>query len=91
MIGYLAQRSVQAALGVPLNYTDVMESVNQVFSKAGDNVRRGYVEDMGFLLDSGVKVAMVYGDRDYVSFPSRISHIAWLRSCRPVIGWVARM
>jgi hypothetical protein len=67
MIGYLAQRSVQAALGAPLNYTDVMESVNQVFSKVGDMARGGFIEDMGYLLDTGVKVAMVYGDRDYVS------------------------
>jgi carboxypeptidase C (cathepsin A) len=66
MIGYLAQRSVQAALGAPLNYTDVMESVNQVFSRVGDIVRGGFIEDIGFLLNSGVKVAMMYGDRDMV-------------------------
>jgi hypothetical protein len=67
MIGYLAQRSVQAALGVPLNYSDVIEGVNQVFTKTGDMHRGGFAEDLGYLLDSGVKVAMVYGDRDAVS------------------------
>ena len=68
MVGYLAQRHVQEALGVPLNYTEVVESVNQMFSRIGDHARGGFIEDMGYLLDSGVKIAMMYGDRDYVGF-----------------------
>ena len=26
---------------------------------------RGYLEDIAYILDSGIKVALVYGDRDY--------------------------
>jgi carboxypeptidase C (cathepsin A) len=66
-IGYLAQKSVQEALGVPLNYTDVIESVNQVFVQTGDMHRGGKIEDMALALDNGIKVALVFGDRDAVS------------------------
>ena len=33
---------------------------------AGDFVRGGQVADIAYLLDSGVRVALVYGDRDYI-------------------------
>jgi hypothetical protein len=69
MIGYLAQRSIQAALGVPLNYSDVIEGVNQVFTQTGDMHRGGLIEALGELLNSGVKVALVFGDRDAVRLP----------------------
>jgi hypothetical protein len=73
MIGYLAQRAVQAALGVPLNYSDVIEGVNQVFTKTGDMHRGGLLEALGALVDGGVKVALVFGDRDAVSpLPGRL-------------------
>lgn len=45
-----------------------MESVYNAFSSTGDYARRdvlGYLGDISYLLDSGVKVALVYGDRDY--------------------------
>ena|ERR1700761_2553429 len=84
MLGYLSQRSIQAALGVPLNYTEVIESVNQVFVKTGDMNRGGRIDEIGLALDNGIKVAMVYGDRDGVSnktnFVERFSYF------RHVIG-----
>jgi carboxypeptidase C (cathepsin A) len=64
MLGYLAQQSVQKSLGVRVNYTEVPESVNLAFGQTGDRYRSGPLEDLGFLLDRGVKVAMVYGDRN---------------------------
>jgi hypothetical protein len=73
MIGFVAQRWVQEALGVPLNYTEVIESVNQVFSQVGDYARGGSVADLGFILDAGTKVALMYGDRDYVSVQSEFA------------------
>jgi len=74
MNGYLSRGEVQAALGVPVNYTEVIESVNQVFVRTGDMNRGGAIEDMASLLDNGVKVAMMYGDRDAVSFPGNENH-----------------
>jgi hypothetical protein len=62
----VSQKSIQAALGIPLNYTEVMESVNQVFIKTGDMQRGGRVEEIGLVLSNGIKVAMLYGDRDAV-------------------------
>jgi carboxypeptidase C (cathepsin A) len=64
--GYLARRDVQVALGVPVNFTNIANGVYETFDVTGDDARGGYVEDIGFLLDAGVKVAMVYGDRDYM-------------------------
>jgi hypothetical protein len=64
-IGFLNQPWVQEALGTPINFTESNIAVNQAFYMLGDIVRSSVVEDIGFLLDTGVKVAMVYGDRDF--------------------------
>ncbi|PWY70277.1 alpha/beta-hydrolase [Aspergillus heteromorphus CBS 117.55] len=67
-MGYLNQPWVQSALGVPINWTQAAESVEQAFHSTGDYSRsdtRGFVHDLAYVLDSGVKVALVYGDRDY--------------------------
>ena len=69
-IGFLNQHWVQKALGVPLNFTQSMTSVSMAFTLTGDysrdDQRGGYRADLAKLLDSGVKVAMMYGDRDFV-------------------------
>ncbi|KAJ5104472.1 hypothetical protein NUU61_001819 [Penicillium alfredii] len=67
-LGYLNQHWVQGALGVPINFTESAESVYYAFSSTGDYPRsdvRGYLEDLAYVLDAGIKVALVYGDRDY--------------------------
>jgi len=64
-IGYLNQQWVQRALGVPLNFTESSNSVYQAFLSTGDYVRGGFLEDIAAVLEGGVKVALVYGDRDY--------------------------
>ncbi|KAL3488298.1 Alpha/Beta hydrolase protein [Aspergillus germanicus] len=67
-LGYLSQHWVQDALGVPINFTESVESVYTGFSSTGDYPRsdvHGYLEDLAYVLDSGIKVALVYGDRDY--------------------------
>jgi hypothetical protein len=64
-IGFLSQNWVQSALGVPLNYTESVSSVFEAFTKTGDYIRSGYLEDLAYILDQGIKVALVYGDRDY--------------------------
>ncbi|KUI71605.1 hypothetical protein VM1G_06988 [Cytospora mali] len=64
-VGWLGQQWVQRALGVPVNFTWVSPPVATAFEKHGDMPRGGYLEGLADLLDSGVKVHLVYGDRDY--------------------------
>jgi len=63
--GFLNQAWVQRATGVPLNYTVSSNSVYTAFRSTGDYARGGQLQDLASILDSGVKVALVYGDRDY--------------------------
>lgn len=63
--GYLNQAIIQQALGVPLNFTDNSDFVSRAFEATGDGMRGGYLEKYAYLLDSGITVAFVYGDRDY--------------------------
>ncbi|KAJ5689088.1 hypothetical protein N7462_003480 [Penicillium macrosclerotiorum] len=67
-LGFLNQHWVQGALGVPINFTESVDSVYYGFTSTGDYPRsdvRGYLDDLAYVLDSGIKVALVYGDRDY--------------------------
>jgi carboxypeptidase C (cathepsin A) len=64
-VGYLNQPHVQAALGVPLNFTSSSDVVGRVFHEIGDYPRPGHLEDLTFLLENGIKVTMMYGDRDF--------------------------
>lgn len=68
-IGYLANQHVQAALGVPINFTQSTDGVYEGFQATGDyaraDIRGGYLDDLGYILDKGIKVALIYGDRDY--------------------------
>ncbi|KAH9217656.1 putative lysosomal protective protein precursor [Leptodontidium sp. 2 PMI_412] len=65
MHGYLTQSWVLEALGVPVNFSSSSPAVYTAFSLTHDIERRGSLEAVSYLLDSGVKVHMVYGDRDY--------------------------
>ncbi|KAI1631479.1 carboxypeptidase S1 [Biscogniauxia mediterranea] len=65
---YLANEKVLKELGVPVNYTDISNAVGLAFNLTGDYARRnpqGYLENIATLLDSGIQVAMVFGDRDF--------------------------
>jgi carboxypeptidase C (cathepsin A) len=65
-VGYLNQPYVQEALGIPVNFTGVGgDGPYYAFQATGDYPRSGLLEDLSYLIDSGIKVAMVYGDRDY--------------------------
>lgn len=63
-IGYLNLQAVQQALGVPRNFTENNFQVSVMFA-AYDELMGGHLENIGYLLDRGVNVAMAYGDRDY--------------------------
>ncbi|KAJ5495421.1 Carboxypeptidase S1 [Penicillium diatomitis] len=67
-LGFLNQHWVQGALGVPINFTESSSGVYEGFQSTGDYARadvHGYLDDIAYVLDSGIKVALVHGDRDY--------------------------
>ncbi|OCT45038.1 Carboxypeptidase S1 A [Cladophialophora carrionii] len=63
---YLNQLPVQEALGVSVNYTQDSLAVFHAFTATGDYARDGVIQDLVGLLNSGVRVALIYGDRDYI-------------------------
>lgn len=64
-LGWLNEHWVQKALGVSVNYTWSSEPVAKNFVRHGDMPRGGYLDDLADLLDHGVKVHLMYGDRDF--------------------------
>lgn len=64
--GFLDQHWVQVALGVPLNSSLLAFELALTFGETGDPARGGFVEKIGALLDQGIGVTLMYGDRDYM-------------------------
>ncbi|KAI9727225.1 MAG: hypothetical protein M1834_008485 [Cirrosporium novae-zelandiae] len=62
--GFFNQGWVQKALGVPVNYTQDSAIVEEAFFATGDPAAMT-IKHLESVLDAGVKVAMVYGDRDH--------------------------
>jgi hypothetical protein len=71
---YLNREDVQQALGVPLNFTYDSTLVAAVFGLpttytqflgTGDSARQAGLANIEYLIANGVKVSLVYGDRDY--------------------------
>ncbi|KAI0401473.1 carboxypeptidase S1 [Xylaria palmicola] len=68
MYGYLTQEPVLAALGVPVNYSEHSAAAADGFLGALDHIRGGFLASIADLLDrGGVRVHLVYGDRDYAA------------------------
>ena len=63
---YLNNADVQAAIGVPINFTQTNTAVANAFLQTGDYERGDHIGEMAYLLSLGVRVALVYGDRDYI-------------------------
>lgn len=63
--GFLSRASVLEALGVPVNFTASSTAVATNFGDSADHLKGGFVDAIGYLLDTGVKVHMMYGDRDF--------------------------
>ncbi|RYP57809.1 hypothetical protein DL769_009259 [Monosporascus sp. CRB-8-3] len=62
---YLKQQHVLDELGVPVNFTDQSNVAAAAFTRTGDNLHGDYVAVLGRALDDGVRIHLVYGDRDY--------------------------
>jgi hypothetical protein len=56
---------VQKAIGVPLNWTSSSSTVKKRFQQLGAYPRDASLGNMAYLLDNGIKVALMYGDRDF--------------------------
>ncbi len=63
--GFFNQAWVQKELGVSVNFTGSLLSNNVMLYGSGDPVRTAGLPMVQYLLDNGVKVVMIYGDRDY--------------------------
>ncbi|KAF5963738.1 carboxypeptidase [Fusarium coicis] len=63
---YLNQDSVQKAIGSPINFTMTNINVSLEFQSTGDQARGGNIARLASLLNSGVRIALIYGDRDYI-------------------------
>jgi carboxypeptidase D len=66
-IDFLNLPSTQAALGVNLNYTgDANDEIYFAFQQTGDFIYPNFLVDLEELLAAGVRVALFYGDADYI-------------------------
>lgn len=65
-IEYLNSQDVQAAIGSRVNYSDVSGQVYQAFQTTGDWERGPIVPKLAALVEKGVRVGLVYGDRDFI-------------------------
>jgi carboxypeptidase C (cathepsin A) len=66
LIGFFNRQWVQRELGTPVNFTANSDVTSyNFFYGTGDPARASGLKRMEYLLEAGVKVAMVYGDRDY--------------------------
>ncbi|KAJ3496145.1 hypothetical protein NLG97_g2868 [Lecanicillium saksenae] len=64
--GYLAQAGILEAIGSPVNFSWDSAAFGAASQKTQDSYY-GFTDVLGRLLDKGIKVHMVYGDRDYAS------------------------
>ena len=63
---YLNQAHIQQALGVSVNYTSSNSDIYYAFQASGDFIYPNFLLDLQDILASGVRVAMMYGDADYI-------------------------
>ncbi|KAI0386385.1 alpha/beta-hydrolase [Hypomontagnella monticulosa] len=63
---YVNTAAFQTAIGTRLNYTETNSQVAAAFASTGDYEREAMVPKLASLLNSGVRVGLIYGDRDYI-------------------------
>ncbi|KAM0278969.1 hypothetical protein ACHAQH_004835 [Verticillium albo-atrum] len=65
-IEYANTPAFQEAIGAVTNFSSSSPEVLSAFSRTGDNARGPLLPRLAALLDSGIRVGLVYGDRDYI-------------------------
>ncbi|KAI1651152.1 alpha/beta-hydrolase [Daldinia loculata] len=63
---YVNTPTFQKAIGTRLNYTETNSQVAAAFASTGDYEREAMVPKLASLLNSGIRVGFIYGDRDYI-------------------------
>lgn len=63
---YLNQGSVLSSIGAKVNYSETSPYVLDGFVSTGDTIRGGTIDDLAGLLKKGIRVALIYGDADYL-------------------------
>ncbi|KAF6808691.1 carboxypeptidase s1 [Colletotrichum sojae] len=63
---YVNTPAFQQAVGSPVNFTFTSQAVFSAFQATGDYMRGPLIPRIAGLLDRGIRVALVYGDRDYI-------------------------
>ncbi|KAF6818556.1 carboxypeptidase s1 [Colletotrichum plurivorum] len=63
---YVNTPGFQQAVGSPVNFTFTSQAVFSAFQATGDYMRGPLIPRIAGLLDRGIRVALVYGDRDYI-------------------------
>jgi carboxypeptidase C (cathepsin A) len=63
---YLNTAEFLQAIGSPVNFTQTNRQVIDAFTSTGDYERNALVPDIAFLLNAGIRVGLIYGDRDYI-------------------------
>ncbi|KAG5956268.1 hypothetical protein E4U57_002752 [Claviceps arundinis] len=65
-LSYLNQEHILRAIGSPVNYTLASSVVTQAFHDTGDQSRGGNIKRLAHILSRGVRIGLIYGDRDYI-------------------------
>jgi hypothetical protein len=63
---YVNSAGFLAAIGSPVNFTQTNLQVVSAFTATGDYEREALIPDLADLLNSGIRVGFIYGDRDYI-------------------------
>jgi carboxypeptidase C (cathepsin A) len=63
---YLNTPGIQASIGTQVNYTDFNPGVYSLFYTTGDPQRITAIPKLAALLQSGIRIGLIYGDRDFI-------------------------
>ena len=63
---YLNSGQVMQAIGAPVNFTESSNAAFDAFVSTGDQVRGGQLNELAALLEKNVRVALIYGDADFI-------------------------
>ena len=63
---YVNNGAVMQSIGVPVNFTESSAASFDAFISTGDQMRGGQLQELATLLSMNVRVALIYGDADYI-------------------------
>ena len=65
-VEYLNAANVHEAIGAVTNFTELSSIVSKEFFETGDSTRVKLIPKYAQLLNRGIRVGLMYGDRDYI-------------------------